>query len=606
MKLRWKFPSTDGGYVQGSHDSAQDIYRARAWENAVREIIQNSLDAVKEKDKPVEISMRQTKVPSSEIGAADLSRHLDMAAKGARRQNDVYGARLYEKALNLANKDEILALAIIDKNTTGLVDDKWNALVYHEGTSNKQGMDAAGGSFGIGKNAPYLVSDLKTVCYSTRYLKRGRQEHFIVRCKISAHEDPDKPKHMLQHIGFGTKSQIAAGCLVPPTYGKDISKDFRLKHDGSGIFILGFNPLDKGWVDKAKEAVACNFFAAIHEKKLQLQIQDTQITYETLDGIFESCASGERAYQYYRLIRDPKARTETVEGKIGRFILHLKVGQDDHPSRIAYVNRRGMLVTDAKRFRDNPFYTPIGSGWAKYVAVVRAADDRTDKQIRDMEPPTHSSIKFERILDPNERSKTHQNLLEIRKKIEGIIRSAVASSLDSTEAYLDELWEIMSTEDDAGEAGQDYGDGQYHTRTIVSKRPTRGKLVGHSGSKDKKKGKGKHRGDAVPVGHTDSSFQKVRVMKSGAKLRVAFTPARDAKTLSFMIRPAGEEPKSEQALVLSGAEAVLPAGTRVKVERDTVEVRPTGIERVVLDLTVGADLEYTGYEMIEYAEGGKK
>ena len=603
MKLRWKFPSTDGGYVQGSHDSAQDIYRDRAWENAVREVIQNSLDAVKEEDKPIEIQICQIKVPASEIGAADLSRHMDMAAEYAHQQNDDYGERLYKKALSLTRKKEIEALAIIDTNTTGLVDEKWDALVYQEGTSNKNGIDAAGGSFGIGKNAPYLVSDLKTVCYSTRYLKRGRQENFIARCKISAHGDPDKPKHMLQHIGFGSKSKMVDGCQVPPTSGKDIYGDFRLDRPGSGIFILGFNPLHNKWVDKAKEAIACNFFAAIHDQKLRLQIQGTEITYETLDGVFESSASRERAYHYYRLIRDPAARTEKIEGKIGRFVLRLSVGQDDHPSRIAYVNRRGMLVTDARRFRDNPFYTSIGAGWAKYVAVVRAADDRTDERIRAMEPPTHSSIKFERILDPKEREQARQNLSEIRKKIEDVIRSAVESSMDSKEVHLDELSEIMSTEDADG-AGQDYGDGNYPTRIIVSKPPDSKKPSVEGGER----GTGGGEGGSVNDGRgarDKSAFHQVRSIRRGSKLRVAFTPDHNHKLLRFVIMPAGEEPKSERAIRLFGAEVVSPAGARADMDGNKVVVRPKEGQRMVVDLAVGADLEYTGYELLEYGGDNK-
>lgn len=606
MKLRWKFPSTDGGYVQGSHDSAQDIYRARAWENAVREILQNSLDAVKEKDKPVTIKIHQIRIPASEIGAADLSRHLDMAAKYAHQQDDLHGVRLYEKALSLVSKSKIEVLAIIDSNTTGLVDKKWDALVYQEGTSNKHGMGAAGGSFGIGKNAPYLVSDIKIVCYSTRYVKlqRGRQENFIARCKISAHADPDKPARLLQHIGFGTKSHIEDGRRVPPTRGKDIYKDFRLEHPGSGIFILGFNPLHERWVDKAKEAIACNFFAAIHDKKLQLRIQDTEITYDTLDGIFESSASKERAYHYYRLIRDPNARTEVVEGKIGRFMLYLKVGQDDHPSRIAYVNRRGMLITDARRFRDNPFYTSIGAGWAKYVAVVRAADDGTDEHIRAMEPPTHNSIEFERILDPTERSKTRQSLSEIRKKIEDIVRSAVTNSMDSKEVNLDELCGIMSTEDDEG-AGQDYGDGQFPTRIIASRLPRRGKPDKHgpAGGGNKGTGGGRGGGPAPAVTRDEYSFSSVRAIRRGTKLRVAFTPTTGATILYFAVRPAGEEQKPEQPVKLSGAKAVSPAGARADVDGDRVVVWPKGGDRVVMDLTVDGGLGYTGYEIID---GGSK
>ena len=615
MSLKWQFPPTGGGIAYGFNDSGQEHFRADAWENAIREVIQNSLDAVKERDKPVTIRIFLTDVPSSEIGAGDLVRHMSAALKDAKSSGGQEELRFYEKAVKMLRKSTISMLGITDTNTTGLVDDKWEALVYKEGAPNKRGMSAAGGSFGIGKNAPYLVSGIKTVCYSTRYPNRGREEKFIARCKISAHPDPGKPDTMLQHIGFGTKEPAKRGCRVLPTRGKSIYPGFKLDDVGSGIFILGFEPLDSNWIKKAKETVACNFFAAIHEKRLRIRIENEglahEITHETLDEIFETVARREPAKHYYHLIRNANAQEEEIQGKIGTFSMRLDVGNDDYPNRIAYINRRGMLVTDDKRWCHNPFSVSVGVGWAKYVAVLRATDDKTDERIRKMEPPNHKSIEYKRIIDVQERDKTKTKLAEVRKVIEEIVGAATNAGSDRQEINLHELWEIMPVDENLDGEGSG-GEGDLETRVIPYRPPRKAELVPDNGGAGGGKGGGDGRGGqgggktggVISGAHQQTIFGRARAMRHGSKLRVAFTPARTVEQIRFTVRSAGEETKFERVIPVSDAQVVSPTDAHVALVGDTLQVKPQGEERIVLDLEVGRDVAYTGYEMLEYDEKG--
>lgn len=617
MSLKWTFPPTGGGISFGFNDSGQEHFRSDPWENAIREIIQNSLDAVKEPDKPVTIKIFLTDVKSSEIGAGDLVKHMESALKDAKSSGGSEELHFYKKAVKMLRERTISVLGIVDKNTTGLTNDKWEALVYKEGTPHKRGMSAAGGSFGIGKNAPYLVSGLKTVCYSTRYLDRGRQENFIARCKISAHPDPRQPRTTLQHIGFGTKTPTKRGCRPLPTQGKAIHSSFRLDDVGSGIFILGFEPLHHNWVEKAKRAIACNFFAAIHEKKLRIRI-DTQesvheITHETLDDIFEKTARREPARHYYHLIRGADSGTE-IQGEIGKFSMQLDVGNDDYPNRIAYVNRRGMLVTDVKQYKSNPFHVSVGVGWAKYVAVLRAADDKTDEQIRKMEPPNHKSIEYKRIIDVQARDKMKAHLDQVRKTIEEIVSAATKSNTAKQEINLDELWEVMPAETNIAGEGSG-GDGELTTRVIPYRPPKKSTpvviddLSGGGSGDDKGKGRSKDRHsdyNLISGTSADSIFGKVRAMRYGSKLRVAFTPTKDDAPLRFVVKPAGEETKFEHILPVSDVRVISPPEAQVSLKGSTLSVSPHGGERIVLDLEVGRDLAYTGYEMLECVERKKE
>ena len=617
MTLKWMFPPTGGGVEQGFNDSGQEHFRADSWENAIREMIQNSLDAVRDRSKPVTVDISTMDVPSSEIGADALARHMEKALEYTKRHDEIEGTRFYKDALKILDRSTIYTLAIKDANTTGLVGNNWDALIHREGTPNKRGMDAAGGSFGIGKNAPYLVSALKTVCYSTRYLDRGRQEAFIARCKISAHRDPNSPHDELQHIGFGTKVGVKRGYRAPPTTGKAIYGGFRLSETGSGVFIVGFDPQSNNWANKAKRSIAHNFFAAIHERKLQISIESEQITHETLDELFEADRKAEPTRHYYHIMRDPDAKAHAVNGQFGNFTVQFSVGEAGSPNTMAYVNRRGMLVTDAKQSGKNPFHTTLGVGWASYAAVVRAADDKTDAKIRRMEPPTHRAIEHSRIRDPEERYTTRTQLGEIREQIAKMIDEEIRRGVDD-ELNLSELADIMPM--DEGE-GTKKGHAQNTEAKELSHRelaPTRpkGKRVEPTGGdgqgSDEAGGAGNGGGGdgTPPTGGgggaknrpRDSSFGRIRVMRNRGKLRVSLTPKKDAGKIRFIIKPAGEDQKRERVIRVAGAEIVSPREASIGVSGNSVAVGPTNGSRIVVDLAVGQDHGYTGYEIVEFAD----
>ena len=588
MPLKWTFPPIGGGVEFGFHDSGQEHFRAGPWENAIREMIQNSLDAVKDAQKPVTVDISTSDVPSSEIGARALARHMQKSLEYTKQQDDQEGVKFYKNALAILKRRKIRTLAIRDGNTTGLVGAKWDALIYKEGTPNKSGTSAAGGSFGIGKNAPYLVSALKTVFYSTRYLHKGRRELSIGRCKITAHQSPDKPGEKLQHVGFGTAARHKPDTRAPPSEGREIYGGFRLDSVGSGIFVIGFDPQSDDWVGRAKISIARSFFAAIHEQKLQITIESEKIDHETLDGIFEERGGG-REHHYYRVICDSKTQTRRISGDFGRFTVQLGTGADGSPNRAAYINNRGMLVTDAGQFGSNPFHSSVGLGYAKYAAVVRAADDETDEKVRRMEPPNHKAIEYRRITDSAERKVLRAQLERVRGQIAQLIRAEVQSCA-ATETHLSELAGIMSLED-----GQLEHHVMEHRQIEPPPEPapvTGGGGRGGTGKPPGRPGNGERR-------PREQTIRNTRAMPNGGKLRVAFTPAEAGASVRFVVKPAGEEQKHERAMRVDGARVVSPPGAEVRVDGGIMTVSPNSGERVVVDLAVG-ERGYTGYHVLEY------
>ena len=185
----------------------------------------------------MEVKFAETRISGDLIGAVDLKKHLTACLDRTKRENRTSVRKVYERALKALKSKQIRCLQIVDSGTTGLEGEYWDELVYREGGVKKSG-GAPGGSYGIGKNAVFNVSDLRTVFYSTRYVsgKEGRVDKLQGKATLMAHSDPSKASRVLQHIGFYRDNKSK------PIHGTAIPGYFKLDQTGTGVFIMGFNP----------------------------------------------------------------------------------------------------------------------------------------------------------------------------------------------------------------------------------------------------------------------------------------------------------------------------------------------------------------------------
>lgn len=602
-------PYGGGGVSQGFNDSSTAHFAADPLDHIVREIIQNSLDAKDDRyDEPVLINMTTIDLNHEILGASELQKHIFESLQSTKDDNNKKGIEFYENALKVIKKAHIPTLSVIDENTTGLKDKQWDALVYKEGTPSKD-RAAAGGSFGIGKNAPYLASDLGLVCYSTRYISKHKTEKFIARCKLVAHNNPENPQEMLQHIGFGTsKNEVIKG-HYPPIIDDQISNEFKLNNGGTGIFIVGFNG-EHNWEKKVYESAARSFFAAIHDKKLSITVKDTVVNNDTLN---EGRFWGKENRQYYDLYKD-SSKPILIDEQFGKFYLKIAVDDESMKNRIAYINRRGMLVTDEKSFIKNPFYSSISSG--KYVAVVWAADDNTDACVRVMEPPTHESIEYKRI-DHGRQSRVKEQLTKISQTIGGHIREKMGINPDHQSINLEEFCDIipMMSDQQNDKPGNDRIM-KPNENMEVKKKPIQGRISRFSNydsndddddaknddddDDDNDKNKEPNKPKPKPKRLTKSNIKNPRIILQANVLRVAFDTI--TGTNKFEICPVGEEVMKEEPIKVS----LEPNSKNNRLAKETtindniITVNSTGGSRVLLDLSVDKSLQYTGYTIIEY------
>ena len=434
----WQFPSNEGGAEYGFVDAAAAHFRADPMAHLIREMIQNAMDAkVDGLDEPVRVFFTETEIPTTLIGSDSLRSHVAACLEASKEKGQTEAATAYANALEALGQPTINCLSIVDTGTTGLVDANWDALVTQEGVAHKS-RPASGGSNGIGKNAVFNVSDLQTVMYSTRYLARrkGREEKLQGKSRLATHTDPSGRNVQLQHVGF-YRTEAAQ-----PLRGREIPDAFRLADTGTGIFVLGFNAHCANWAKAAMAAVLENFFFAIHNRQLVVEIQANEdqravmLNHETIDQHFATVGRTAN-YAYYRAIRDCIAHTVQIDDPLGDLQVHLLKGEG--PRRTAHLNRNGMLITDSRERKRNALAPQNRNFWPDYAAVLVAATPQGDDWLRAMENPGHDAITPEQIRDAAQHRQAESILNQARKALREVYDRAFDSARYRAGSNLSEL-----------------------------------------------------------------------------------------------------------------------------------------------------------------------
>ena len=181
----WKFPRTDGGMESGINDAGIVTFDGAPLSSLAREVIQNSVDERDDPTKPVHITFELQDIFASEIGGRELAQHLDECIGDW--GSDQKAREALQRARTVLDNEKISFLGVLDRNTTGLADEKWRGLVKMTGASFKRS-EGAGGSFGVGKAAPFTVSPLRTVFYWSAFREQDRLvEQFQGKAVLVSH-----------------------------------------------------------------------------------------------------------------------------------------------------------------------------------------------------------------------------------------------------------------------------------------------------------------------------------------------------------------------------------------------------------------------------------
>lgn len=453
----WRFAATDGGLEQGARDAGLATFADDAVSKTVREILQNSLDHQESGLPTVHVDFSLVNLPRDLIAADELILHVNSCINEMMHQGDRDAQLRFERARELLSLPTIPCLSITDSSTTGLKGKNWRDLIFIEG-AGRVGSQGEGGSYGFGKLAPFNLSALSTIFYSTRYLDsaaKGRVMRMVGKARITTHFAPDDTGTRLQHTGF--YGNHLAG-VNHPVEGRDTPDEFILDEPGTRVLIAGFDwqRLCPNWFDEVIQSAAKNFFYAIHHQNLSVSVNRESAPYgepaaftlnnHTLEMALEKLSPRDPARWYYQCIREETPQMTTPSNRLGEMgAIYLWVSTADKaPRRTAHMNRKGMFITDARRFGENPFYPSGGASWPAYwCAVSMAANDDADAYIRRMEPLAHNAVTYRLLPSQDERDAARLEFELQREQIGQIIRNRIDAGLKDNSTNIEELAELF-------------------------------------------------------------------------------------------------------------------------------------------------------------------
>lgn len=387
---KWRFPSNDFGETKGINDSGVSMFRGAPLKSLAREICQNSLDASTKDTVVVEFNMFS--IPTIELpGSEDLRNAFEKCIEFWSIQKAKTTRDFFEKGLEAINKNDCHILRISDFNTTGLLGSKeelntdWINLTKSSGASDKKG--TAGGSFGIGKFAPYACSDLSTVYYST-YDNEGIEAYQGVSRLVTFKREDNVTT---QGIGYYGNERNT------PVYTQlSLEKEFKRKdmEFGTDIYIAGYKYASEDWEKDIIISILDGFLGAIWKKKLIVKVGSTEVSKENIKNLIEIYQDELTGYtdKYYEVLTSEN--TEWVEEDLiglGKIKLGILLGNQDAPKRIAMIRKTGMKIMDRSRL---PGHIPL-------VGVMFIEGDKINQRLRLIENPEHTKWEPERSANPH-------------------------------------------------------------------------------------------------------------------------------------------------------------------------------------------------------------
>lgn len=465
--IQWLHPKDDADQWDGFNDSGIETFSGSPITHLAREIIQNSLDA--KMDGPVEVDFTLTSFPVAGIPDIDAFINTFLACSESAVEEGRNAQVFFNRANKLLNQDRISVLEISDFNTRGVEGPCENgkpfyALLKARGQSKKPS-ETAGGSFGIGKFAPYAVSSLRTVFVSTVYrdnddtLKQLSQGKSI----LMSHEVDGQRRQGTGFLGYPERCRPLEG---NPDISSALLRSDGLELDasmlGTKILVMGFKQ-PKNWQQLLALSVAINFFAALERGQLVVNIGDEiRVDKDTVDDYldpeaFKSIIWGtdisrsDIAYaaSYLRALRSDNSIVNDTENRALGHVKFQLVVEDELPRRIAIL-RNGMFITDRldglKRF----------GGFKEFAGVIECQSDEGNAILRGMEPPRHDKFEPERLPTEKERTKARKALDELADWAREMLqRHAKDEVSDITE--VEELAEYFAddTESRSGDEGDE-------------------------------------------------------------------------------------------------------------------------------------------------------
>ena len=430
MTLGWYFQETTDGGWSGFNDAGIGHFKGNRYGNLAREVIQNSLDARDKQadpDDPVIVEFNLKRIDTNQIpDLLALKNAFNLCRKSTEHEGDKAKV-FFDRADELLGQSKLNILEIVEHNTSGMIGPCENGtsyFAYMKATGQSHKSRLSGGSHGIGKNAPLVVSELRTIFLATcwRDENGNLNRYYQGRANLMSHDEGDT---RFGPVGYWGELD---GCM--PISDPDSTPDWLERDDvGTSICVLGFHKR-KEWKDQLFAAVAENFFASIARGELEVLVDGLKIDSETIEQITtnerirESIsslkgqpASFDLSHHFLSCDTGDEDRTvceETEQLHLGRCSVKISV-YEGAPKKVCML-RNGMLITtELERLR-------TFANMKDFVAIVECHSDKGLRLLRSMEPPRHDSFDPEELDTEDEQRKGSQALKSLGERVRELLK----------------------------------------------------------------------------------------------------------------------------------------------------------------------------------------
>lgn len=399
--IGWRFPILDGGNEQGFNNSGIETFNgSEMYDNLAREICQNSLDAKDDEvNGPVivKFTTEDIEISDNEVvtGLLDVVEKCEDYWRG--REDDKLH-HFFATVKKIKESNTVSILRIADYNTRGLEGSKasrnekspWRGLTHSDGVSYKN--EDSGGSYGIGKNAPFVCSQIRTVFYNT-YAKDGEKAFQGITRLMTHYNDRNEETIGTGHfLNSDKKGPIFENdkCAFRDMYKRD--------EYGTDVIVVGFDKTGK-WQDAIEKAIVTNFFVAIYEKKLIVHVDNRIIDDKSLQAIFEKhVVTDEKRVRKYKELFEARTSEDHIvkngsimeENDVELFVRL----NENYDRNVVELRNTGMVIRTRGKNVPKP-----------YAAVMIVRGKELNKLLKAMEPPKHDKWDPDIIISDAERKK---------------------------------------------------------------------------------------------------------------------------------------------------------------------------------------------------------
>lgn len=457
----WNFQKNEDGSSVGWNDPALQAFRVGRIKNLAREIIQNSTDHQADPDRPVRIVFELADYPRSEIpGMTSLAAAIKGCEKVMSTENENSKIEI-KYAVRASNASDIRVLTISDYGASGMADTFYTYLRTSGQGSDGNNSDR-GGSHGLGKSAPIVLSGLRSIIVSSIWKdKNGAYDESVQGRTTLMSRKIANSTETYNNVGYWGNgfNPISSNGHKYPWINRAPGSI------GTSIHVIGFQPPTSAkWKIELIAFAIAAYFPAFHRGNLILEIKDKgesefTIDQDNIEQFFEKdwpkllekqedqvlLANGKHYFQLLKSSDDQIIEEEFEIQNLGKCRLRLRVSETDELPKKICVLRKGICITDSL----STFYKQVPSSLMDFVGVFECLNKDGAKMIRRMEPPQHNDLNEEQ-LPTSEQEKGKKILKDLGSMLKTIVKKHATSDDDDDEIQIDALSEFLQDEGEVG------------------------------------------------------------------------------------------------------------------------------------------------------------